>query len=335
MQRHFVDGSGNANDPIGAMINKGPNEAHPVHELLFRREVADGGVKDAGFREYVYASGAYPLTGTIPGDPSESSPILLEIGWGAEKTTQIIIHQPATNVTPQVASTSANDTGQTVTVESKGATTTDTFSLNGTTKVSGASGNSFSDIDAIWVDGSHKGDIMLYDGNGNELLEDSITGTTTDGVEAVRGVPLLGSGSHASAIGTDPEQYLFLGTTSSYDSGALADGDRVHALDLSIEFDEDRNARQGTRRQSIDPGTRTVEVEADLAGPYESAKQNYRYFTGKEGDLVYGFPDGDVTVNSAQLTDTDDVEREGGDANAIYGVTLTGQGTPAVTASHN
>ncbi|QLH82460.1 hypothetical protein [Halosimplex pelagicum] len=338
LQRFFIDGDGNANDPIGELLTYDYQTSEPTHEVLFRREVDSGGAKGAGFREYVYGSGCRPSSGAAPGDPSASSPIVAEAGYAAEKVTQIIIHQPADGVTPEVVSTSAEDTTQTVTIESEGGTTSDTFTLDGTTSVTGDTGESFSDIDAIWVDGSHVGDIDVKDGNGNSLLEDPLVGTETDGVDAVRGVPILGAGSRASAIGTDVSNYLFLGTSSSWDGGALAESaaaDRVHALDLSIEVDISREARQGTRRQSIDCGSRTVSVDADLAGPYESAKQNYNYFTGKEGDVVYGYPDGDVTVNNAQLTDDDDVEHSGGDSNLIYGITLEGHGDPAVEATHS
>lgn len=339
-QRHPVDASGNANGPIGAMITHDYQSAYPTHELLFRREVTDGGAKGAGFREYVYGSGCKPTSGSLPGDPSASNPILAEAEYACEKVRMYIIHQPATSVTPKVKSTSSDDTTQTVTIENEDGSTSDTFSLNGTTLVSGDTGSSFSDIDAIWVDAEHVGDIDVQDGNGNSLLEDPITGTDTDGVEADRGVPLLGSGSHSSDIGTDPENYLFLGTSSTYDGGALAEStnsDRVHALDLSITVDMSREPRQSTRRQAIDPGPREATVDADVAGPHESYSQNIRYFRSVTGDLVYQYPDGDVTVKNAQLTDTDDVDRSGGDSNIIYGVTFTGSGDggAAVTASHS
>lgn len=339
MQRFFVDSGGSPNGPIGEIMAHTYGDTYPSHEVLIRNEVTGGGARGAGFREYVYGRGCRPSSGSAPGDPSASNPIMLEAGYACEKVRQYIIHQPATSVTPEVVSTSAEDTTQTVTIESEGASTTDTFSLNGTTQVTGDSASSFSDIDAIWIDGETVGDIDVVDGNGDSLLEDPITGSDTDGVEGDRGIPLLGSGSHASAIGTAPENYLFLGTSSTWDGGALAESttaDRVHTLDLSVEVDTTREPRQETRRQAIDPGSRTVTVDADLAGPYESAKQNQNYFTSKAGDLVYTYPDGAVTVVSAQLTDTDDVDRAGGDANMLYGVTLTGQGdgSAAITVSN-
>jgi len=340
MQRFFLDSSGNPNDPIGALIDHTYGDQYPCHEVLIRNEVTEGGLKGAGFREYIYGSGCRPSSGDAPGDPSASNPVMLEAGYACEKVRQYIIHQPATSVSPQVASTSDQDTTQTVTVESEDGSTTDTFELNGTTKVSGTGSASFSDIDAIWVDGSHEGDIQLYDGNGNELLEDPITGSNTDGVEADRGIPLLGSGSHSSEIGTDPENYLFLGTSSSWDGGALAESspaDRVHALDLSVEVDISREPRQGTRRKAIDVGPRNASADADLAGPYESAKQNQRYYTGKSANLDYTYPDGTVTLVDAPVTDTDDVDRDGGDSNILYGVTFEGHGDggAAITASHS
>jgi len=274
LQRFFVDSNGDANDPVGQLINWDSESAFPTNEVLFRRSVSDGGKKGAGLREYVYGSGCKPSAATAPGDPSASNPILVDAGFACESVRQYIIHQPATSVTPQVYSTSDNDTTQAVTIESEGASTSDTFDLNGSTPVSGASGASFSDIDAVWIDGDHEGDIIVEDGNGTQLVEDGdangITGSNSDGVQSYRGVPLLGAGSHASAIGTDPENYLFLGTSSTYDGGALADStpaDRVHGLDLTIEMDFSREARQGTRRQAIDPVTRTISAEIDVAGP--------------------------------------------------------------------
>lgn len=346
LQRFFVDTNGDPNDPIGSLIQHTEGEAYPTHELLIRREVEEGGVLGGGFREFVVGSGCKPTSGDLPGDPSESQPIVAEAGYACEMARSYIVHQPAdgNTVTPQVKSTSDQDTGQTVTIENEGAGTTDTFTLNGTTLVSGSGAASFGDIDSVRVDGDHEGDIIVEDGSGNQLVEDGdgngITGSNSDGVESFRGIPLLGAGSHASEIGTDPESYLFLGTSSTFDGGPLAasaPSDRIHSMDLSVEVDVERDARQGTRRQAIDPTTRTADIEADVAGPYESAAQSARYYRGTEGDIVYTFPDGDVTLTNATPTDTDDWERSGGDGRVIYGVTFESSNPSgaAITATHN
>jgi len=335
LQRFPVDASSNPNDPIGELLTLDYQSQYPVHEVLFRREVADGGVDGAGFREFIYGSGCYPSSGSLPGDPSAANPIVAEAGYAAQKVRQYIIHQPADGTTLEVVSTNANDTMD-ITIESEDGAQSETLTLTGTTTVTGAT--SFTDIDAIWLSAEPQGDISVKDDSGNDLLEDPIQGSDDDGVEGDRGIPTLGSGSHSSAIGTDPADYLFLGTSSTFAGGALAESasaDRVHALDLSIDVDLTREPGQGTRRQFIDPGTASVEVSADVAGPYETAKQNVRYYRETTGDLVYTYPDGSITVKNAQLTDTDDVDRSAGDANQLYGVTFEGSGDPAVTATHN
>ncbi|QLH77445.1 hypothetical protein HZS55_09120 [Halosimplex rubrum] len=339
LQRFYVDGSGEPNDPIGAIIEHDYQTAFPTHEVLIRREVDDGGAKGAGFREFVYGSGCKPTSGSAPGDPSANEPIVGEAGYAAQKVRQYIVHQPVTSITPEVKSSSSDDTTQTVTIESEGASTTASVDLDGTTSV--AASSSFSDIDAIWVDGDHVGDITVTDGNGNDLLETPIAGEP-ENIEADRGIPLLGSGSgsHSSEIGTDPGAYMFLGTSSTFGGGALAESanaDRVHALDFNVDVEVAREAQQGTRRQALDMGTRTASAEADLAGPYESAIQNSRYFREVTGDLVYGYPDGAVTLHNSQPADTDDVDREQGDENMIYGITLEAHadGGDAITAVHS
>lgn len=333
LQRGLVDGSGNAVDPLAIPMVHDYQTGYDSHTVVLRRETTSGGSKDAGFREYIVAFGARPTSATLPGDPSESQPIAADLGYEAEMVRQYVVHQPATSITPKVASTSAEDTTQTVTVESEGASTTDTFSLNGTTKVSGAGTASFPDLDAVWIDAETEGDIQVYDGNGNPMLEEPIAGSNTDGVEGHLGIPLLGTGSHASAIGNAPEDYLFLGTSSTFSGGNISDGDRLHALDLTCEVDVSREPQQGTRRQAIDIGPRTVSAEVDAAGPYESAVQNARYFRSAEGDLVYSLTGTDVTVKNSQLADTDDVARSAGDANLLYGVTFEGHGDPAITVT--
>lgn len=333
MQRFFIDSSSNPNDPVGELLTHSYGTQWPCHEVLMRRTVDDGGVDGAGFREFVYGRGCRPISASVPGDPSESSPLVAEATYACERVRQYIVHQPSDGTTLTVVSTSSNDTMD-ITIEQEDGTS-ETITLNGTTSVTGST--SFTDIDAFWLSAEPEGDISIQDDSSNDLLEDPITGSNTDGVEGDRGVPLTGSGSHASAIGTDPADYLFAGTSTTYDGGALAQSppsERIHALDLSLEVDESREPRQTTRRQAIDGGPMTVSVEPDLSGPYESAKQKYRYFTGFEGDVVYTFPDGTVTVKNAQPSDTDDVDRSGGDVANQFGLTLEGHGDPAVTATN-
>jgi hypothetical protein len=334
LQRHPVDTNGDANGPVGELLLSGYRTAS--HEVLARRDVAHGGAADAGVREFIYASGARPVSATLPGDPAAAEPIAAEAEYAAEKIRQYIVSQPASNTTLTVSSTDAGDTVDVI-IDSEDAATSETVTLPGNDPNEVTTTASFGDIDAVYAEASHAGDIQVSDGT-NDLLAEPLVGTNTDGVEAERGVPPLGTGSHASAIDTDPEEYVFLGTEATFDSGPLAAspdaGDRVHALDVTVEADVQREARQGTRRQVVDVGTRTVTVDADLAGPYETATQNARYFTGVAADLVYTLPDGTITVANATVTDTDDVDRQAGEAGLIYSATYEGHGSPAVTATN-
>lgn len=330
LQEALVDGSGNAQNPLAIPMVHDYQTGWPTHTVVVRREVTSGGADGAGYREYIVAYGARATASSLPGDPSEGNPVVGGLTYEAELTRQYIVHQPSASTTLDVVSTSDNDTMD-VTIENEDAGTTETVTLNGTTTVTTTA--TFGDIDAIYVSSEPEGDIQVSDGSGTDFLERPIAGSNTDGVEGHQGIPLLGSGSHASAIGNDPADYQFLGTSSSWSGGDIADGDRVHALDLTVEADVTKEAQQGTRRQAIDVGPRTGQAEVDVAGPYESAVQNARYYRTESGDLVYGFPTFDITLKNATLIDTDDVERSAGDANNLYGVTFEGDGDPAITVS--
>jgi hypothetical protein len=334
LQRHPVSG-GTAQGAGGELLL--PTYRRASHEVLVRREDLDGGgAAGAGIREYIYAAGAKPTSFSLPGDPAESEPIAAELEYAAEKARQYVISQPASATSITVSSTSPNDTIA-VTIESEDAATTETVTLPGGSDNEATTTASFGDIDAVYAQGEHEGDLQISDGT-NGLLAYPLVGTETDGVESDRGVPPLGGGSHAPPIDTDPDRYVFLGTDASFDGGPLAEspsaGDRVHALDFSVEVEDSREPRQQTRRQLIDLGTRTASFEADVAGPFESAEQNHRHFTGTAADLVYTLPDGTITVSNATVVDTDDVERGAGDSGILFGATFEGHGSPAVSATN-
>jgi hypothetical protein len=144
------------------------------------------------------------------------------------------------------------------------------------------------------------------------------------------GIPPLGSGSHASDIGNDPARFLGLNAGVEYGSNPLAD--RLHSFDLSVELDSDDPAVVGTRRGPIDEGTRTVTLDSDVAGPYESTTQMANHLQGvtDDLDLFLGGTDSTaaastITLNEAQATDVDEQSYGAGDSNFIFGVTWTAQ----------
>lgn len=343
IQRQLVDSSGDvgndvsgaAQDPLAEPMVYDFQTDFPSHTVVARREVTTGGVDSAGFREFIVGLGCKPAESTLPGDAADSQPIVGEVGYAARKTRQYVIDQPADGTTITVTSTSGNDS-MNVTVEDEGAGTTEDIAVGST----GA--ESFDNVDVVWVNAEHEGDINIEDDAGNELLPEPLVGTNQDGIESERGIPPLGTGSHASAIGTDPSQYQFLGTSFTYggsgDLAPSANDDRIHAGDLTVSCDVSREPIPGTRKQAIDVGgPRTAEFAADVAGPRETAVQNYRYHAGINKDISYQIgPTATgtlITVKNTQYVDTDDVERNAGDTNQIYGVTLEGHGDPGIVVT--
>jgi hypothetical protein len=326
-----VDSSGTVQDPIAYPITADDGADYPSHTVLQRREVPSGGRLGAGFREYAVLVGARPVASTFDGDPSATEPIPQELEYKAERGRSYVVHQPASEQPLVVESTDASDTNEVI-IESEDAVASETVTLPGTSP-NQVTTSGFPDVDAIEVVGDHAGDIQVGTDTGTgsidtELLEKPITGSNTDGVDSLPGLPALGSGSHGATVPSDGP--LFLGTEATWTGDDLAG--RVHALELSVERDSDRNARQGTRKQTIDVGARTVTIDADLAGPFESAERIAEHHRDKTGSFVYTFDSGEqIAVNNTEIVDAPDFTRSAGETNFVPSVTLEGSGDPAVT----
>jgi hypothetical protein len=345
--RFPIDNSGTVVDPIAIPVTRDANADYPSHTIVGRREVSGGGADGAGYREFLVVMGARPVSASFDGDPSAAEALPQELGYdNAEKARPHIIHQPSSSGTLVVRSTDSNDTNS-VTIESEGGSTTTDVSLPGSDPNTVATTTDFDDIDSVWVDGEHAGDIMIGTDDGSEsidveLLQKPLTGTNTDGVDSVAGVPPTGSGSHATPTWAD-QGTIFLGTTNEWADGVL--GERVHTLSGSVEHDVSAEAQAETRRPAIDVGVRTVEFDADLAGPYESAEKIKAHFRDKSGDLVWAFGD-DPTVDpsnadkkivahNAEIIDAPDFTRTAEDTNYIPSVTFQAVGSPAIEIINN
>lgn len=331
-ERGFVDSNGDALYPAADPLLHDYGSAYPTYTFEYRREVDEGGNFGAGFREYFVAFGARVTELSNPGDPSEGNPIVESLTWTAEKSRPYVIHQPDTATMIDVENTGTESVE--VTIEDEGAATSETLVVAGGTTTTTA--DTYADVDVIWAESDHDGDIVVTDGSGTNILDQDLAGSDTDNVEGEQGVPPLGSGSHGSAVGGSPEDYLFQGVdTINWQSSALSD--RIHALDLTISLEVDQNAQGGTRRQAIDIGTRTAEADADVAGPYESAKLIRDQFRNESGDFVYSYPDNDVTLENASISDSPDYTRSAGETNYIPSVTFRGtqeSDTADVTVSY-
>jgi hypothetical protein len=329
--RFPVDSSGTVVDPIAYPITVPAGQDYPSHTIVERREITAGGALGAGFREYAVITGARPVGAAFDGDPSSTEPLPQELTYEAERGRTHIIHQPDSEQTLVVKSTDDTDTNDVI-IESEGASTEETVTLPGGSTNTVETTESFGDIDAFEVVGEHAGDIQVGtdDGTGaidTELLEKPLTGTNTDGVDSIAGVPALGSGSHASDITAEAPQ--FLGTDATWTGPSLAD--RVHTLNLSVEREVSREPRQTTRRAAIDVGSRSVEISADLAGPFETAERISEHHRDKSGDLVWTFNTGDtITTHNTEIAEAPDHTRSAGDTNYIPSVSFEPTGDPAI-----
>ena len=339
-----LDPSGNVVDPIGYPMTLLEGD-YPSLTVVSRRDVQTGGADGAGYREFLVVLGARPTSSTLDGDPSAAEAIPQELTLPSAAARPHIIHQPPSEGELVVRSTDADDTID-VTIESEGGTTTETVTLPGSDSNTVVTTETFDDVDVIYAEGDHAGDIQVGtdDGSGaidTELLEKPLTGYNTDGVDSVQGVPPLGSGSHT----TQPtgEGTIFLGTQSSWAGSAV--GPRLHTLDLSVDLDTSREPVQTSRRQAIDVGQRTVEFDADLAGPYETASKIKAHFRDKSGDLIYGFADDPssdpanaakrIVAHNVEIVDAPDYTRSAGDTNYIPSVTFRAVGDPAIEVINN
>jgi len=321
-QQGFVDSNGDPQYPAGYLVAQGNPCNIPSYTVVYRRESDCGGNFDAGFREYIVAFGVKNTEVTDPGDPSDAEPIIEEATLPAKKVRSYVIHQPDSGTTLDVENTGT--TSVDVTLEDEGAATSETLTVAGGSTQTSL--ETYTDVDVIYAESEHDGDILVTDGSGGDVLDANtqLAGSDTDGVESDLGIPPLGSGSHGTAIGTDPSDYRFQGVdTINWQGASLSD--RVHALDFTVSVETSREPITGSRGTSIDTGMRTAELDVDTAGPFETATRIAQMYHNEEGDFVYSYPDNDVTINNAELSEAPDFTRTAGDTNYIPSTTWQGK----------
>jgi hypothetical protein len=336
-----VDASGNVQDPIAYPITETASEDYVSLLVVARRDVTGGGNDGAGFREFTVVSGARPVSATIDGDAGDAQPLPQELGLEAERTRTYIVHQPDGAQKLVVKSTDSNDTID-VTLEDEGANTTETLTLPGDADNTVETTSDFDNLDAVEPQGVYGGKLQVGTSDGQspadidtQLIQTNsaspspgLEGVEQDGIDYERGIPALGSGSHASSVPNDGP--LFIGTSTTGTPVSVTD-ERLHTLSLSVERDVSREPKQGTRREEIDVGARSISLDADVAGPYESADQIKKAFISLTPDVTWTFDSGEtITLNNLAIVDSPDVVRTAGDTNYIPSVSLEPSGDPAI-----
>jgi len=310
LQRWYVDGNGDPVDAGGYFLEPASdNSLQATHSILMRTEQADGGADSAGRRIYVVVKGAHPDSLTAPFEVEEGTPIEQALDYQAEKIREYQISQPSASTKLDVENTGS--TSVDVTIESEDAATTETITVSGGSTATTTA--TFSDIDAVELSTDIGGDIIVTDGSGT-------TFTTIDGGdnyptgEGDLGVPALGSGSHAAALGSDFVRFL----DDTLDVPNVESDVEFISGEMSVETGLDDNAVLGSARRNIHAAEWNYTVTATLAGSRVSVDQTQNYLQEQTGTITWTAGEGSIDFNNAYLQSSGTVTRELGEGKADY-----------------
>lgn len=318
LQQWYVDGSNNTVDPGGDFLRfSSGNTARNTHAVVTRSEHPDnGGTADSGIRRYTVGKGGYPSSITIPFETEDGSPVEQELTYQFEKVRQYAISQPSSSTTLDISSSDTGDTSQTLTIEDEGANTTEDVSLNGTSTVT-TSGN-FDNIDAAELDSETAGDVTISDGS-NDLLVIQGQNSYPSG-EGDLGVPALGSGSHASAIGSSYIRFLDDTLTLPNLTGSTNDEYEITSGEATVDISLGDDATTGSARRSIYIEDYTYTVTASLAGERMSVEQTINYLTEQTGTITWdaGSNTGSIDFNTSFIQSPGTYTKESGNGKIVF-----------------
>ncbi|ELZ00764.1 hypothetical protein [Natrialba asiatica] len=309
LQRFFVDDGGDPLDPAGdAILRDDDGDLRNTHTVVDRADYGDS-------RTYVVARGGYPNIDDVSGDPGSALPIVLSLAYEAKKVRMYKVGQPDGDAL-SVYSTSGEDTTQTVTIESDGATTSAEVVLDGETESSTT--DPFDSIDAIELDEPTAGDVVIEDADGSELAR--LKGAESyDGALGDLGVPALGDGSHADPISEDYERFL----DDEITKGGSQLAAEVRSASFSLENGYEKNPVMGTTEQAIHTGEQSPEFTATVAGNFEYHSALTDHLEGNTFDLEWHFDGGTVTFEGCALTGPGTVGPASGDVISTLDNTFT------------
>lgn len=306
LQQWFTSSGDPAYD--GMVRDSGTNELPSSHSILIRDRLGGSGEAGGGHYQYTVIKGAKIDSVNLAGEPESGEPVIVELSYLAEKSRAYRVSWPSSATTLDVVSTDSGDTMD-LTIEDEGASTTETVTLSGTTTVSTT--GSFGSIDAFELSSEPTGDVTISDGSGNTLV--TIYGSSSyQDREGDFGVPTLGSGSHASAIGSDFE--IFAGDTIERPSGSgsFIDPDDVflNSAECTIENNLEASTQVDSVRKVISEGSRTINISASIFGAAASYHSIDQHLRVNGADIKWTLSGGDLTFTDATLTDPGDVTKE-------------------------
>lgn len=316
LQQWLIDGSGNAQDASydGASRNS-DNRLANSHSVVRRMDLAGiaagntiNGSTSYDTRLYFVGKGGLIDQCTFTANIDSGQPIQPELAYMFEKSRRYQIDQPDSSTLLAVESTDSGDTTQTLTIEDEGASTTEDVSLNGTTLVGTSS--TFGDIDALSLDAETVGDVNVYINTGTtasptagDQLAVLYGQLSYDQGEGDLGVPALGTGSHASALGSSYELPLD-GDAFELPSGTTI-ADEITSVEMAFSNNVSGRATDDGPRPTLSEAGRDAEVSVTVFGETETYQHTVDMLRNVDNDFVWTASDPSGDSGSITLGNTD------------------------------
>lgn len=306
------------------MVRDSDGELPATHSVLIRDRAGDDGVAGTGAWIFTVITGAKINTVNYAGEPESGDPIISNLSYLCENLRTYKMDQPVSSGFLTVVSSDAADT-MTIDLEDDGAAVNEQLTLTGTTPVTGVV--SFPTLDAAWLASAPKGDITVEDASANILV--TIYGSDSYNTRpGERGVPLLGTGSHGAAIGTDVYEVLLGDTIERPAATAFMGGADISSFELTVENNLEAVSTVLQIGKKIAEGPRTITLSATIFGEKASYDSLIEHLQAKENNIVWTLTGGTITIGEAAMTEIGNVARETDQAvmtidNTFQGKTLT------------
>ena len=307
------------------------NQLSNSHTVVARMDRSTGslGANAGGIRLYYVGLGGWIGRAVLSLQTQTGEPIRTRAEYASEKGRIYRIDQPASATLIGAKSSDAADT-MNLDIEDDGASVAQQAALTGTTYMS-IGPLTYATLDAIRLASQSKGDITISINTGSDAspVEGTVLCTIRGsdyyaGAEGDLGIPLLGAGSHASAIAATYEQ--FRASTLERPAGtalafAVANGE------LTVDNSIQRIPVLGIR-QEIQPGQRTVTLTATVFGTVETHDKLDEHLGVVAANAVLTMPKSAITLTNSVITDPGET-RISGDAVIQQNVTYESEGLTA------
>lgn len=305
LQQWFYDNSSNIQDAAGAILEPSNDNSLPeTHTVVGRSVQDDGGADSAGRHIYTVAKGGHPSSLTVPFETEDGSPIEVELSYQFQKIRQYDISQPADST--QLTVNNNGSSSVDVTLENADASTSETVTVAG--GGSSTTTASFAELDVVELSTDVDGDVTVDDDAGTTLATIHGSNNYPTG-EGDLGIPALGTGSHASALGSS---YIrFIDDTLSIPN--VESDVEIISSEMTVDAGLDDNAQEGTLERNIHAAEWTYEVTASLAGSKVSVDQVENYLQESTGTITWTEDSSDsIDFNNVFLQSPGEYTREAG-----------------------